>query len=144
MLAKTEGVTPGILTSYTGRVTAYTTCVTGRGEDSKEHRQECLSRKPQKKRSTVLQAQSLRWFRRKKQGRERDKTVRTESIRKGELPIEYTPKPLSGWGGLSLMFEYLEQIGFYDQLREAVEGAKGANRGRGFRTDLSVCVTRRV
>jgi len=53
--------------------------------------------------------------------------VQTESIRKGELPIEYTSKPLSGWGGLSLMFEYLERIGFYDQLREAVKEGKVSN-----------------
>jgi hypothetical protein len=53
--------------------------------------------------------------------------VQTESIRKGELPIEYTSKPLSGWGGLSLMFEYLERIGFYDQLREAVKEEKVSN-----------------
>jgi len=86
--------------------------------------------------------QSLRWFRRRKQGLERDKTVQTESIRKGELPIEYTPKPLSGWGGLSLMFEYLERIGFYDQLREAVKEEKVSNnRVEGFDSILTFLVT---
>src|SRR3954453_2248320 len=65
-----------------------------------------------------------------------------ESIRKGELPIEYTPKPLSGWGGLSLMFEYLERIGFYDQLREAVKEVKVSNnRVERFDSILTFLVT---
>lgn len=53
--------------------------------------------------------------------------MQVQSIRKGELPIEYTSKPLSGWGGLSLMFEYLEQIGFCDQLRAGVKEMKRSN-----------------
>lgn len=53
--------------------------------------------------------------------------MQTQSIRNGELPIEYTGKPLSGWGGLSLMFEYLERIGFCDQLRDAVKEVKVSN-----------------
>jgi len=56
-----------------------------------------------------------------------DKTVRAESIRNGELPIEYTRKPVSGWGGLSLIFEYLERIGFYDELRSVVKEVKRSN-----------------
>jgi hypothetical protein len=53
--------------------------------------------------------------------------VRNQSIRNGELEIEYTSKPLSGWGGLSLMFEYLERIGFCDELRAGVKEMKQSN-----------------
>lgn len=53
--------------------------------------------------------------------------MQVESIRKGELGIEYTSKALSGWGGLSLMFEYLERVGFYDQLRAGVKEIKRSN-----------------
>lgn len=68
--------------------------------------------------------------------------MQTESIRNGELPIEYTSKPLSGWGGLSLMFEYLEQIGFYDQLRDAVKEVKMSNnRVERFDSILTFLVT---
>lgn len=68
--------------------------------------------------------------------------MQTESIRNGELPIEYTSKPLSGWGGLSLMFEYLEQIGFNDQLRDAVKEVKMSNnRVEGFDSILTFLVT---
>src|SRR5690348_16507356 len=86
-----------------------------------------LSRKRQWKRSTVLQPQSLRWFRRRNHEEKRDKTVQSQSIRNGELQIEYTGKPLSGWGGLSLIFEYFERIGFYDQLRGAIKKVKSSN-----------------
>ena len=47
-----------------------------------------------------------------------------QSIRNGELPIEYTSKPLSGWGGLALFFEYLEQIGFVRMIEQAPISAK--------------------
>ena len=53
--------------------------------------------------------------------------MQAQSIRKGEIAIEYTAKPLSGWGGLSLMFEYLERIGFCDQLRAGVKEMKRSN-----------------
>ena len=53
--------------------------------------------------------------------------MRDQSIRKGEIAIEYTSKPLSGWGGLSLMFEYLDRIGFIDQLRTGVKEMKRSN-----------------
>jgi hypothetical protein len=68
--------------------------------------------------------------------------VQTESIRNGELPIEYTSKPLSGWGGLSLMFEYLEQIGFCDHLRDSVKEVKTSNnRVERFDSILTFLVT---
>lgn len=47
-----------------------------------------------------------------------------QSIRKGELPIEYTSKPLSGWGGLALFSEYIEQIGFVRAIQQAVPESK--------------------
>jgi hypothetical protein len=50
--------------------------------------------------------------------------VHAQSIRNGELPIEYTTKPLSGWGGLALFFEYLEQIGFIRTLEQALTNTK--------------------
>lgn len=53
--------------------------------------------------------------------------MHAESIRKGALSIEYTAKPLSGWGGLSLMFEYLEQIGFMGELRGVIKDMKRSN-----------------
>lgn len=68
--------------------------------------------------------------------------MQTESIRNGELPIEYTSKPLSGWGGLSLMFEYLEQIGFCDHLRDSVKEVKTSNnRVERFDSILTFLVT---
>lgn len=53
--------------------------------------------------------------------------MHAQSIRKGQLSIEYTAKPLSGWGGLSLMFEYLERIGFFDELRGVIKEMKRSN-----------------
>jgi len=50
--------------------------------------------------------------------------VHGQSIRKGELSIEYTSKPLSGWGGLALFFEYIEQIGFVQTIRQALINGK--------------------
>lgn len=47
-----------------------------------------------------------------------------QSIRNGELAIEYTSKPLSGWGGLALFFEYIEQIGFVRSIRQALANTK--------------------
>lgn len=68
--------------------------------------------------------------------------MQTESIRNGELPIEYTRKPVSGWGGLSLIFEYLERIGFYDQLGNAVKEVKQSNnRVEGFDAVLTFLAT---
>lgn len=68
--------------------------------------------------------------------------MRRQSIRNGELPIEYTSKPLSGWGGLSLIFEYLDRIGFYDQLRAAVREIKVSNnRVEGFDVVLTFLAT---
>lgn len=52
-----------------------------------------------------------------------------QSIRNGAIGVEYTRKALSGWGGLSVMFEYLDRIGFADRVRGAVrEGKRSNNR----------------
>lgn len=56
-----------------------------------------------------------------------DKTVQTKSIREGELEIEYTDKPLSGWGGLALMFEFLEKTGFIAKLNAVLPDKKRSN-----------------
>jgi hypothetical protein len=53
--------------------------------------------------------------------------VHCQTIRNGELTIEYTDKAMTGWGGLSLMFEYLDRVGFYAQLRSAVREEKASN-----------------
>jgi hypothetical protein len=42
--------------------------------------------------------------------------VQEETIRRGEIKVEYTAKPLSGWGGLALLFEFGRKIGFFDAL----------------------------
>lgn len=50
--------------------------------------------------------------------------MHAQSIRNGELPIEYTSKPLSGWGGLALFFEYLERVGFVEAIEQALTKTK--------------------
>lgn len=50
-----------------------------------------------------------------------------QSIRNGAIRVEYTSKALSGWGGLSVLFEYLDQIGFRDQLGGVVREMKRSN-----------------
>lgn len=42
--------------------------------------------------------------------------MQEETIRRGEIKVEYTAKPLSGWGGLALLFEFGRKIGFFDAL----------------------------
>lgn len=63
----------------------------------------------------------------KKSRGEGDKTVREQSIRDGEIGVEYTEKPLSGWGGLALMFEFLERNGFMSELEGAIPRKKRSN-----------------
>jgi hypothetical protein len=50
--------------------------------------------------------------------------VQAESIRGGELEIEYTSKPLSGWGGLALLFEFGEKVGFFRELKRVLPHVK--------------------
>lgn len=47
-----------------------------------------------------------------------------QTIRHGEVDIEYTPKPLSGWGGLALFFEFGRKIGFFDALAKIFPTSK--------------------
>jgi hypothetical protein len=60
----------------------------------------------------------------KTRGERRDRTVHEQTIRHGEVDIEYTPKPLSGWGGLALFFEFGRNIGFFDALEKIFPTAK--------------------
>lgn len=50
--------------------------------------------------------------------------MQAQSIRGGELEIEYTSKPLSGWGGLALLFEFGEQVGFFRELERVLPNVK--------------------
>jgi len=47
-----------------------------------------------------------------------DRTVQGQAIRDGELFVEYTDKALSGWGGLAVFFEFVEQTGFFRLLKQ--------------------------
>lgn len=53
--------------------------------------------------------------------------MHTQNIKNGTIQVKYTSKSLSGWGGLSLLFEYLDRLGFSDRLREAVGDVKRSN-----------------
>jgi hypothetical protein len=50
--------------------------------------------------------------------------VQAQSIRGGGIDIEYTAKPLSGWGGLALLFEFGERAGFFRSLGCALPDKK--------------------
>ena len=50
--------------------------------------------------------------------------MQAKSIRGGELEIEYTSKALSGWGGLALLFEFGDQVGFFRELERVLPNAK--------------------
>ena len=54
----------------------------------------------------------------------RDRTVPVQSIRGGELEIEYTSKALSGWGGLALVYEFGAPVGFFRELARVMPNAK--------------------
>src|SRR6266568_4554842 len=60
----------------------------------------------------------------KKHKARRDRTVQAQSIRGGELEIEYTSKALSGWGGLALLFEFGERVGFFRCLERVLPNKK--------------------
>src|SRR5258708_37142465 len=60
----------------------------------------------------------------KKYEARRDRTVQAQSIRGGEVEIEYTSKALSGWGGLSLLFEFGERVGFFRELERVLPNVK--------------------
>jgi hypothetical protein len=50
--------------------------------------------------------------------------VQGQSIRCGEVAIEYTSKALSGWGGLALFFEFARRVGFFDSLERVLPDKK--------------------
>jgi hypothetical protein len=60
----------------------------------------------------------------KKHEAKRNRTVQAQSIRDGELEIEYTSNALSGWGGLALLFEFGERIGFFRELERVLPNVK--------------------
>lgn len=47
-----------------------------------------------------------------------------QSIRDGRIPVEYTTKKLSGWGGLAVFFEFARKIGFSDALNTILPDKK--------------------
>lgn len=47
-----------------------------------------------------------------------------QSIRGGQVEIEYTSRALSGWGGLSLFFEFGERVGFFGLLEQVLPNRK--------------------
>ena len=53
--------------------------------------------------------------------------MQQQSIRRGAIGVEYTAKAVSGWGGLALLIEWLDRIGFFDELRKAVPQTKESN-----------------
>ena len=63
-------------------------------------------------------------FERNQRSEEGDKTVRTQSIRGGEVAIEYTAKALSGWGGLALFYEFGSKVGFFDEMEKVLPNKK--------------------
>ena len=55
--------------------------------------------------------------------------MQEQSIRGGEVGVEYTSKPLSGWGGLVLFFEFLAKVGVLAALERILpDGKKSPNR----------------
>lgn len=52
--------------------------------------------------------------------------MQAQSIRGGGIDIEYTAKPLSGWGGLALLFEFGERVGFFRSLEQALPNKKNS------------------
>ena len=50
--------------------------------------------------------------------------MQAQSIRGGELEIAYTSKPLSGWGGLALLYEFGEKVGFFGALERVLPNEK--------------------
>lgn len=43
--------------------------------------------------------------------------MQAQSIRDGKIPVEYTTKKLSGWGGLAVFYEFARKIGFSETLK---------------------------
>jgi hypothetical protein len=47
-----------------------------------------------------------------------------QSIRGGEVGVEYTSKPLSGWGGLVLFYEFAAKVGLFEALEKILPDKK--------------------
>ena len=60
----------------------------------------------------------------KQRAKERDETVQMQSIRGGEVGVEYTNKPLSGWGGLVLFYEFGAKVGLFETLEKILPDKK--------------------
>src|SRR5260221_8157718 len=60
----------------------------------------------------------------KKHEARRDRTVQAQSIRGGEVEIEYGSKALGGWGGVALLFEFGERVGFFRELERVLPKVK--------------------
>jgi hypothetical protein len=50
--------------------------------------------------------------------------VQGQSIRNGAVEVEYTSKALSGWGGLTLFFEFADRTGFFEALEHVLPSKK--------------------
>lgn len=50
--------------------------------------------------------------------------MQIESIRGGQVGVEYTNKPLSGWGGLVLFFEFAAKVGVFEELEKILPDKK--------------------
>ncbi|UII25322.1 hypothetical protein LVD15_18715 [Fulvivirga maritima] len=47
----------------------------------------------------------------------------------GSLPIEYSSKPVTPFGGMSLMKRFIDQVGIREKLAELALPSPGSNRG---------------
>src|SRR2546423_15100595 len=74
------------------------------------------------RKSTVRNSFGSIAFDEKRKRPRRDRTMRENDSRNGELgvAIEYTDKPVSGWGGLAVMFRYFEGLGVLGYLKQGL------------------------
>src|SRR5258706_5428628 len=72
--------------------------------------------------STVRNSFSYIAFCEKRKQLRRDRTMRGNDSRNGEreVAIEYTGKPVSGWGGLVPMFRYFDRLGVREDLKQGL------------------------
>ena len=52
--------------------------------------------------------------------------MQVNSIRGGEVGVEYTNKPLSGWGGLAVFYEFAAKVGLFEALGKIVPDKKAS------------------
>jgi hypothetical protein len=50
--------------------------------------------------------------------------MQTNDNKNGEWRVEYTGKPLSGWGGTVAFFRFIEKLGVYEQLRAGLPNGR--------------------